>query len=122
MTYWGPTHFTIARPGFQKPKDNAAFIQHMESMTPKMETWSIAIKHLVVDEKQRIAVGFTEHYMTVKGPGSKESRTVQNDVIWSMNMTQDGRLVEQATEYVDGGASTALGEKMKASMEAQGGQ
>ena len=118
MTYWGPTYFTIARPGFQKPKDNDAFVQHMKSMTPKLETWGIGIKHLVVDEKQRTAAAFTEHYMTVKGSGSKESRTVQNDVIWFIKMTQDGNLVEQATEYVDEGASTALGEKIKASIGA----
>lgn len=110
---WGPHYFAVAR-GFEQPRDLDGFITHMQGMLPKLEDWKIEIREVIVDEVERKASLRTYFCMTVKGKGTVEGRTVRNDVTWFLEMVDDGRQVEKATEYVDAGASTVIGEKIKA--------
>lgn len=75
-----------------------------------LETWSVEVERVLVDEQQRQVVVWAMYYMVPKGEGSAESRTVKHEVMWWLKMTEDGKLVQRATEYVDGAAAGRIQE------------
>jgi len=106
----------------QGTKSPAQFIEHMTMMTPLLETWRVEVTRTVVDEHQKEVSVWANYYMTPKGEGSVESRTVKHEISWWLKMTRDGGLVERAIEYVDGSAAQKIqelvGEYKKGSSDA----
>jgi hypothetical protein len=112
---WGPLYLVKARPSLEQAKDNEALLEHMEGITSRLETWSIEIGRIIVDERKLEAVVQADYHMIPVGAGSKEERTVVNDIVWFLSFSDDGRKVATAKEYVDIGASAAIAEIMNAS-------
>jgi len=113
---WGPHYFALSR--FPKTRSTNDFITHMERMIPNLETWAISIQDVVVDQERRVATLRTYLFMTPKGLGSKKERTIMNEELWYVTMTEDGKKVQSAEEYVDSEASAAVLKKMRAGKEA----
>lgn len=108
ITTFGPAGTIASKPLLQEEKTNEGFVAHMNMMTPMLETWRVDAKRVVVDEQQKEANVLAMYYMTPKGKGDKESRTVEHEINWWLKMTDDGKLVERCTEYIDGSAAARI--------------
>lgn len=97
-------------------RDLDGFIAHMQQMIPRLKDWQIEIRESTIDEQEKKAALRTYFRMTVKGKGSREDRTIRNDLVRLLDLTDDGNKVERATEYVDAGASAVIGEKIRAEL------
>lgn len=75
-----------------------------------LETWRVEVSRTVVDETQREVAVWADYYMTVKGEGSVEGRTVRHEISWWLRMDESGEGVERAVEYVDGSAAGRIQE------------
>jgi hypothetical protein len=115
MHTWGPHYFALSR--YPTPRDTESFISHMQRLIATLETWSVVVKDVIVDQERRIVMLQTHMPMTPKGLGSKKDRTVMTEVLWYITMVEDGLLVESVKEYIDAEASIALFQKMKAGRE-----
>lgn len=80
-------------------------------MTPHLESWDIKITDVMVDETRQMACVRASYFMEAKGIGEQEK--VENDLIWWLQMEEDGKKVEKAVEFIDGVASMKLMEVMK---------
>lgn len=90
-------------------------------MTPMLETWRVEVTRTIVDERQHEVAAWAMYYMTPKGDGSTESRTVRHEISWWMTMNEKGDLVERAVEYVDGSAAARIQELVGQFKKSQGG-
>lgn len=86
-----------------------------------LETWRVEVTRTVVDEQQREVAVWANYYMTVKGGGPDERRTVQHEISWWLSMSEGGDLVERAVEYVDGSAAGRIQELVGDFKRSQGG-
>ncbi|KAK3077718.1 hypothetical protein LTS18_009488 [Coniosporium uncinatum] len=120
LTTWGHKHFVAQTPPLQGAKTTDEFLSHMSMMLPSLENVRIQVVSVIVDEVQKKAAVVSMFYMTPKGEGDSESRTVENEVLWQLQMTEDGGKVESAVEYVDPVASKRIGELIGEWKKSQG--
>lgn len=109
---WGPHYFATANNHGSRTTDQ--FIDHMMVLIPFLENWTIEIMDVFVDVTKFSAVVKTHFHMTPSGPGPKEDRTLLNDIVWFVQMTEDGKKAVSAIEYVDAGSAAAIKEKIMA--------
>jgi len=120
LTSFGPSFLVSKRPPLQGAITNDEFVKHMSMMTPMLQTWRIEVQRILVDEHKKEASVLAMYYMTPKGEGDAESRTVHHEISWWLKMTDDGKLVERAIEYVDGAAAARIQELVGEYKKSQG--
>jgi len=108
---WGHNFFVSKTPFLQHPVDGEGFVKHQSAIAPSLATWWIEPTKTCVDVEQRSAVLRGNFYMVAKG----QSEPVVNDIIFWVEMDEEGKKVVKAMEFIDPTASAELGERIKAS-------
>jgi len=111
---WGHATFVSTAPPVQGKHSTQSFIDHMGGMTPKLETWRTEVASIVVDVEQKSAVVRAMYYMTPKGKGSREERTVLNELLYWFVMDEAGAKIVRSTEFIDPVAAQRIGALIKA--------
>lgn len=100
---WGHDHYvSTQQPHLQGGKSAQGFVDHLSGMSSIFDTFSIDIKKMVVDERQREVDTRVVFNMVVKG------ETVVNDSILAMEMNEDGTKLVKATEFMDAEAVSRI--------------
>ncbi|KAF2720823.1 hypothetical protein K431DRAFT_285517 [Polychaeton citri CBS 116435] len=112
---WGPKTFVSTRPGLQQPRAIDEFLEHMEGMCPHLDTWEIEVYDVTTDVSSRAASVRANFYMKPKG-----QEKVLNDIVFFLKMNEEGTLVTEGCEYLDGEASRIIQERIvKAKQQVQ---
>jgi hypothetical protein len=111
---WGHATFVRGKPALQGAKSGPEFVEHMRAMTPGLETWRNEITQRVVDPVQRTAVVRADFWMVPRGEGTREERTVLNEILFTFEMDARGEKVVAAVEFVDPVATAEIGRLMAA--------
>lgn len=106
---WGHAFYVSSRPGLQGSIDNDAFWSHLSGMANKLETVGSKVHDVIVDESRRAAMVRMSFFITARGA----EETVENDMVWFLEMDETGDRIEKSVEYMDGEASKRLGELIK---------
>lgn len=88
-------------------------------MAPKLKTWTIDITDMAVDVEKRSVVVRADYGMFPAGYAEgEEAAKVVNEIVFWLEMTEDGGKVVRQTEFVDASATVELGRLMRAAAAA----
>lgn len=113
---WGHNYFKSDKPGLNHTLDIDAFIEHLESMSPNLKSVQTKVPDIFIDETRKAATVRSSFYMTPSGA----DETIENDIVWLLEMDQDGEKVASAIEFIDVAAAKGIGELVKHAKEDQG--
>lgn len=109
---FGPTFFTSQTPKLQGDFSIEAWIEHLGGMIPKLDTWDVDVKGVVVDEMREEVVVRVVYGMQVKGV------RVESEVTWWLEMEErkgdEGWMLRRSREVVDATAAGKIRELMVA--------
>lgn len=108
--YFGHNNFVSSKPPLQKPKSLDGFVEHLNTMAPKLETWDAYITDIVVDESRSVCTIRASYFMKPYGA----DKAVENDLVWWLWMETGGKKVNKATEFIDPTAMAKIMELMMA--------
>ncbi|KAF2035238.1 hypothetical protein EK21DRAFT_54924 [Setomelanomma holmii] len=114
---WGHNYAVSKSPPIQGRHSFQSFTQHLETMLPNLESWETTVTGIAVDEIRKKVVLRITYLMRVKGTGTAEDRQVENDLVWSLEMNEEGK-IRKSTEFID---AIAAG-RIKAILEGQRGK
>lgn len=103
---WGHNHAASMNPRLQGTHSFSDFTKHLEAMLPNLESWESTVTDVLVDEARRKVMLRVSFWMEPKGPHA----AVENDLLWMLEMNQDGTKVKKSTEFVDSIAAGRLKE------------
>lgn len=110
---FGPRYAVSQAPKLQGTFTMEAFIEHLSGMVPRLETWGIEVRSVVVDEVAERVVVQAGYGMCVKGCEER----VENEVVWWLDLEQEGEgeggwRVRRSVEIVDPVAAGRVRELM----------
>ncbi|KAF2111084.1 hypothetical protein BDV96DRAFT_582497 [Lophiotrema nucula] len=105
---WGHNYLVSTRPHLSGTHDVDGFIKHVGTMLPKLESWDTDIRDVVVDEFAKRAIVRASYWMKPKG----SEEPVENDIVWFLDMEEDGKRVKKSVEFVDAAATGRIMEIM----------
>lgn len=82
-------------------------------MLPKLESWKADVTNIIVDPVTMKVVLRISFWMQAKG--AKEADTVENDLLWELEMEEIGEgkvKINRSVEFMDGAAAGRLREIM----------
>ena len=82
----------------------------METAIPLMERWDVTVTDVIVDVEKRKTVVRSSYWMQAKGEGKK---VVEDDIVWFLNMDDDGGKVRMAVEFKDALADQKFADSMR---------
>ncbi|KAF2704277.1 hypothetical protein K504DRAFT_495012 [Pleomassaria siparia CBS 279.74] len=106
---WGHNYHVSITPPLRGTLSVDDFIAHLESMTPRLESWDTIITDMIVDEAKLSVVVRASYHMHAKGAEEK----VENDLVWFLDMEQGGKRVQKGMEFIDAMAGARLRELMQ---------
>ncbi|KAF2475877.1 uncharacterized protein BDR25DRAFT_278606 [Lindgomyces ingoldianus] len=106
---WGHNYLVSTKPGLSSVLDVDGFIAHLSTMLPHLESWDTEITDIMIDELRLMAMVRGSYYMRAKGA----EVVVENDLIWFLTMSEDGKKVAKSVEFIDVAASQKLKEIIK---------
>lgn len=109
ITSFGHRFFASGNPMTSRALSNDEFLANMGRMTPFLADWSAEVHDVLVDESRRSAVVRMSFHMTVKGANGAANETVENDMVWFLEMDESGQKVRRAVEYLDAAATGRIG-------------
>lgn len=101
---WGHKYMTTLNPVLSQELDFDGFVRHLNRMAPALETRDNRIRDIWVDVNRRSAV--VRALLALKVTGVEG--LIEQDMLWVMQMNEDGSLVDHAIEYLDGMAAEKL--------------
>ncbi|KAL1800058.1 hypothetical protein ACET3X_000400 [Alternaria dauci] len=110
---WGHNYAVSVTPPLQGTHSFDGFVKHLQLMLPKLESWKADVTDVIVDPvtmKVMLRISFR---MLAKG--AKEADTVENDLLWELEMEEVGEgkvKIKRSVEFVDGAAAGKLREVM----------
>jgi hypothetical protein len=75
---------------------NAEYEAHMAPEIAILETWRVEIKKIIVDEAERTAMTWSNHYLTMKG-----RKEVLLEFVFMLDMNETGEKVDKILEFID---------------------
>ncbi|KAH3952016.1 hypothetical protein HBI56_148590 [Parastagonospora nodorum] len=105
---WGHNYAVSMNPRLQGTYSFSHFTKHLEAMLPNLESWETTVTDVLVDEAKMKVMLRVSFWMVPKG----SQASVENDLLWMLEMNHEGRKVKKSTEFVDGIAAGRLKEIM----------
>jgi hypothetical protein len=105
---WGHNYSISLSPRLQGTLSFSQFTKHFEIMLPNLESYEITVTDVTVDEVMRKVVLRISFWMHAKGTEEK----VENDLMWVVEMDEEGKKVRRSREFIDGVAAGRLKELM----------
>ena len=110
---WGHNYFKSQRPALNHTLDLDAFMSHLETMAPNLKSVETRVPDVLVDEERRSASVRSYFYMTPEGG----DETIENDIMWLLEMDETGERVKGAIEFIDAVAAKSIGELVQQAKE-----
>lgn len=85
---------------------------HLSSMVPHLESVRIEVTDVFIEEPRKSVVVRSSIFMKAK----RVEETVENDIVWFLEMDETVQKVRRAKEFTDGEASARLGELIRGVM------
>ncbi|KAK5117710.1 hypothetical protein LTR62_005134 [Meristemomyces frigidus] len=104
---WGHSHFVTTNPGVQGEIDGQGFLDRMNKLSSRMETWTIKPTETLVDVKKRQVVIRADFAIVIPG-----YEPVVNDIVWFVTVDESGEMVVGSREFIDPVAAGVLREQM----------
>jgi hypothetical protein len=105
---WGHNYTVSQNPRLQGIHSFSNFTKHLSAMLPNLKSWETTVTDVTVDEVNKAVFLRVSFWMVPKGA----EETVENDMLWKLEMSDDGKKVRKSTEFVDGIAAGRLKEIM----------
>jgi hypothetical protein len=105
---WGHNYAVSLNPRLQGTFSFAQFTKHLEAMLPNLDSFEITVTDVTVDEMLRKVVLRISFWMLAKGAEER----VENDLVWVVEMDEEGKKVRRSREFIDGIAAGRLKELM----------
>ena len=93
--YLAPASF-LALTGIPASQSNEEYVERLAPMYPLLQSWSVEIKDILVDETKRSAVAWSDHSMRLKGRDA-----IILEFMWILTMDKAGEKVENVIEFID---------------------
>jgi hypothetical protein len=110
---WGHNYAVSLSPHIQGTSTFDQFISYLGTMLPRLESWETNVTDVLVDEMKRTVVLRISFMMEPKrggeGKGDK-GEVVENDLVWILEMDEQGKKVRGSREFVDGVAAGRIRE------------
>lgn len=103
---YGHNLFVSGKPDYQRGLDIDQLISHLDEAVPLFEAVGGEVTDIYVDESRKSVVARTSIVLTPKGM----SETVENDIVWFLEMDESGKKVRKAKEFMDSVAPERLNE------------
>jgi hypothetical protein len=95
--YFAPASFFATTPEMANyGMSNAEYEAHMAPEIAILETWRVEIKKIIVDEAERTAMTWSNHYLTMKG-----RKEVLLEFVFMLDMNETGEKVDKILEFID---------------------
>jgi hypothetical protein len=110
---WGHNYAVSISPPLQATHSFDGFVSHLNFMLPKLESWKADVTNIIVDPVTMKVVLRISFWMQAKG--AKEADTVENDLLWELEMEEIGEgkvKINRSVEFMDGAAAGRLREIM----------
>jgi hypothetical protein len=108
---WGHNYAVSISPPLQGTHSFDGFVDHLQSMLPRLASWKADVTDVIVDEaKMKVVLRIC---LLMQAKGAKEK--VENDLLWVMEMERqgDGEVrIKGSKEFLDGFAAGRLREGM----------
>jgi hypothetical protein len=113
--YIAPSSFFAAAPDMANyGMRNAEYEAHMAPEMAMLETWRIEIKKIVVDEAQRAATTWSNHYLAIKG-----REEVLLGFVFMLDMNEKGEKVDKIVQFIDTAECVKYVQMMQEATKAQ---
>lgn len=110
MIEFGHRLFASSNPMTNKALNNDEFLANMAPVLPFLSSVQTEVHDILVDERCRRATVQMTFHMTVRGAGEDgKDETVENDMMWVLEMDDSGRRVRRGKEYLDAVATGKMG-------------
>jgi hypothetical protein len=109
---WGHNYAVSMNLRIQGTHSFTSFTKHLEAMLPNLESWETTIADVIVDEMKNTVMLRVSFWMVVKG--AKD--TIEHDLLWVLEMAEQGEKVKSSTEFIDAIAAARLKEIMMSGM------
>jgi hypothetical protein len=103
---WGHNYATSLNPRFQGTQSFHDFATHLRAMLPNLKSWETTVTDTTVDEPKRKVILRISFWMV---PRDTEE-PVENDLLWMLEMDEEGKKIKSSKEFVDGVAAAKLKE------------
>jgi hypothetical protein len=108
---WGHNYAISLNPRLQGTHSFLLFTKHLEAMLPNLDSFENTVTDVTIDEVQRKVVLRMSFWMLAKGA----EEPVENDLLWVLEMDEEGKKVRRSKEFIDGVAAGRLKELMLSS-------
>jgi hypothetical protein len=105
---WGHNYAVSQNPRLQGMHSFSDFTKHLSAMLPNLKSWETTVTDVTIDEMKKTVVLRVSLLMVPKGA----EEGVENDMLWRLEMDEDGKKVRKSTEFIDGIAAGRLKEIM----------
>jgi hypothetical protein len=109
---WGHKYAVSVSPPLQGTLSFDGFTAHLQSISPRLESWKAEVTDVLIDEMKRKVVLRISFLMLPKGAEEE----VENDLLWVLDMERGGNgeevKIRGSREFVDGVAAGRLREIM----------
>ncbi|KAK6515755.1 hypothetical protein TWF281_004345 [Arthrobotrys megalospora] len=96
-------------PEYQSPVTLDSLITQLGAVSPLLRLWDMEIEDIIVDERSRRAVIRSTVELQAEG---EDKPVIKNDMVWILDLTDDGEKVKKAIEFEDSVASDAFKKTM----------
>jgi hypothetical protein len=103
---YGHNLFISGKPNYQRGLDVDQLMSHLEEAVPRFEAVKGEVTDIYVDEPRKSVVVRSSIILKPKGM----SETVENDIVWFLEMNESGEKVRKAKEFMDSVAPERLNE------------
>jgi hypothetical protein len=106
---WGHNFATSLSPRVQGTHSFTQFKAHLEVMMPNLKSWDTTVTDITVDELRKKVVLRASFFMVAKGAQLQ----VENDLLWMLEMDEEGKRIQKSVEFIDGIAAGKLKEMIE---------
>ncbi|EPS44470.1 hypothetical protein H072_1568 [Dactylellina haptotyla CBS 200.50] len=108
---WGHRYMVSMHPEeYSTPLTLDGLVEHLETAAPLLAKWDVSVEDILVDEVRKRAVVRSTYAMQAPG---EDKETVENDMVWMLELDEHGRKVHRAVEFKDAAADHKFKETMK---------